>query len=61
MKPEQLAALIERLEMFQVWRRGDIDDYDADPTRIGKDLDAAIKILKQLGKEKAGGSPEEPS
>ena len=48
--PEELKALIDRLEKFQGWRRGIIENYDLNAKQIGKDLDEAIKILKKISK-----------
>lgn len=48
--PEELKALIDRLEKFQGWRRGIIENYDLNVKQIGKDLDEAIKILKKISK-----------
>ena len=47
---DDLNLLIDRLEKYQSWRRGDIEDYPVDPTQIGKDLDEAVKILKKISK-----------
>jgi len=47
---DELKALIDRLEKFQGWRRGIIENYDLDAKQIGKDLDEAIKILKKISK-----------
>ena len=45
-----LTLLIDRLQEYQLWRRGDIDEYPVDPTQLGKDLDEVIKILKKISK-----------
>ena len=67
-----LDNLIKRMQMYQKWRRGDTDEWNSDPTLLGKDIDAVIgvceKVRDLLGgtseknfKVSAGDSPEEPS
>lgn len=48
---EKIADLIDRLQQYQDWRRGIIEEYDMNPTQIGKDLDEAIKLLQELNKQ----------
>ena len=40
-----LDNLINRLQLYQKWRRGDDEDFDPDPKIVGKDIDAAISVL----------------
>jgi len=43
------AAIAERLQAFNAWRRGDDSTgFQNRPEQLGKDLDLAIKYLKQL-------------
>jgi hypothetical protein len=46
MTTKQLGNLINRLQIFNDWRRGKIDGYDINPKQIGKDIDSSIEILK---------------
>ena len=67
-----LDNLIKRMQMYQKWRRGDTDEWNSDPTLLGKDIDAVIGVCEKVRdflenaseknfKVSAGDSPEEPS
>lgn len=42
-----LAALADRLEAANRWRRGD-EGQQPDPTALGADIDAAVAALRQV-------------
>ena len=46
MNSADLTALADRLEAHNLWRRGDDDPYTIDPAQIGRDLEAAIRIIR---------------
>jgi hypothetical protein len=42
-----ISGLIERLKDYNDWRRGGLGEMPS-PKQIGKDIDSAIALLKQL-------------
>ena len=45
MRKQELQNLIDRLDYYNRWRRGEEDLEQPDPKQLGKDLDEVIAIL----------------
>ena len=43
-----LDNLIKRMQLYQKWRRGDTDEWNSDPTLLGKDIDAVIGVCVKV-------------
>ena len=48
MNEADLNYLINRLQRYQDWRRGNDDGFDPNPKLIGEDIDAAIEVCKMV-------------
>jgi hypothetical protein len=48
MTPNEIKELADRLEQYNEWRRGENSVLQVSPTRIGLDLDAAVRLLRSL-------------
>lgn len=48
MTSADLGKLINRLQQYQDWRRGIVDEYPTTPAQLGKDIDKTIAVLKMV-------------
>jgi len=49
MSINDLDNLIKRMQLYQKWRRGDTDEWNSDPTLLGKEVTFLYMGLTGLG------------